>query len=203
MLDLRLRIVKDRALAPIAESLAGRVSPLTLSVASMLLCVAAGVLAWQSAPALAVLCWLTGRLLDGLDGPVARSSGQDSDVGGYTDLLLDTIGYAAIPLGVAAGASDARHWAIAAVLLATFYVNTVSVLLLSAILEKRSIGKAHFGETTTIALPPALVEGSETILIFTLALAIPAWADTIFVVMALGVVVSVLQRAGTARRLLT
>ena len=203
MLDLRLRIVKDRALAPIAESLASRVSPLTLSVTSMLLCVAAGVLAWQSAPALAVLCWLTGRLLDGLDGPVARSSGQDSDVGGYADLLLDTIGYAAIPLGVAAGASDAHHWAIAAVLLATFYVNTVSVLLLSAILEKRSIGKAHFGETTTITLPPALVEGSETILIFTLALAIPAWADTVFVVMALGVVVSVLQRAGTARRLLT
>ena len=67
MLDLRLRIVKDRALAPIAESLAGRVSPLTLSVTSMILCVAAGVLAWQSAPALAVLCWLTGRLLDGLD----------------------------------------------------------------------------------------------------------------------------------------
>ena len=203
MLDLRLRIVKDRALAPIAESLAGRVSPLTLSVASMLLCVAAGVVAWQSAPALAVLCWLTGRLRDGLDGPVARSSGQDSDVGGYTDLLLDTIGYAAIPLGVAAGASDAQHWAIAAVLLATFYVNTVSVLLLSAILEKRSIGKAHFGETTTITLPPALVEGSETILIFTLALAMPAWADPVFVVMALGVVVSVLQRAGTARRLLT
>ena len=203
MLDLRLRIVKDRALAAIAESLAGRVSPLTLSVTSMLLCVAAGVLAWQSAPALAVLCWLTGRLLDGLDGPVARSSGQDSDVGGYADLLLDTIGYAAIPLGVAAGAGDAHHWAIAAVLLATFYVNTVSVLLLSAILEKRSIGKAHFGETTTITLPPALVEGSETILIFTLALAMPAWADTVFVVMALGVVVSVLQRAGTARRLLT
>jgi hypothetical protein len=33
-------------------------------------------------------------------------------------------------------------------------------------------------------------------------LAIPAWADTIFVVMALGVVVSVLQRVAAARRLL-
>ena len=202
VLDLRLRTVKDRALGPIAESLAGRIAPLTLSVISMLLCVGAGVLAWQSAPALAVLCWLTGRLLDGLDGPVARSSGQDSDVGGYADLLLDTIGYAAIPLGVAAGAGDLRHWAIAAALLATFYVNTVSLLLLSAILEKRSNGKAHSAETTTVTLPPALIEGTETIVLFALALAIPAWADTFFIIMALGVVVSVLQRASAARRLL-
>jgi len=202
VLDLRLRTVKDRALGPIAKSLAGRVTPLTLSVIGMILCVGAGVLAWQSAPGLAVLCWLTGRLLDGLDGPVARSSGQDSDVGGYADLLLDTIGYAAIPLGVAAGAGDLRHWAIAAALLATFYVNTVSLLLLSAILEKRSHGTAHSGETTTITLPPALIEGTETIVLFTLALAIPAWADTVLVVMALGVVVSVLQRSSAARRLL-
>ena len=198
VLDLRLRTVKDRALGPITKSLAGRVAPLTLSVSGMLLCVGAGVLAWQLAPALAVLCWL----LDGLDGPVARSSGQDSDVGGYADLLLDTIGYAAIPLGVAAGAGDLRHWAIAAALLATFYVNTVSLLLLSAILEKRSHGKAHSVEITTITFSPALIEGTETILLFTLALAVPAWADTVFVVMALGVIVSVLQRSSAARRLL-
>ena len=95
-----------------------------------------------------------------------------------------------------------RHWAIAAALLATFYVNTVSLLLLSAILEKRSHGTTHSGETTTITLPPALIEGTETIVLFTLALAVPAWADTVFVVMALGVVVSVLQRASAARRLL-
>jgi phosphatidylglycerophosphate synthase len=202
VLDLRLRTVKDRALGPIAGSLAGRVAPLTLSVIGMFLCVGAGVLAWQSAPAMAVFFWLAGRLLDGLDGPVARSSGRDSDIGGYADLLLDTIGYAAIPLGVAAGADDLRHWAIAAALLATFYVNTVSLLLLSSILEKRSHGQAQSGETTTVTLPPALIEGTETILFFTLALAIPAWADTVFVVMALGVATSVLQRAGAARRLL-
>ncbi len=202
MLDLRLRTVKDRVLGPLAASLAGRVAPLTLSVIGMLLCVSAGVLAWQSASALAVFCWLAGRLLDGLDGPVARSRGHESDVGGYADLLLDTIGYAAIPLGVAAGAGDVRHWAIAAALLATFYVNAVSLLLLSSILEKRSAGRAHSGETTTVTLPPALIEGTETIVLFTLALAIPAWADTVFVVMALGVIVSVLQRAVAARRIL-
>ncbi len=202
MLDLRLRTVKDRVLGPVAASLAGRVAPLMLSVIGMLLCVGAGVLAWQSAPLLAVSCWLAGRLLDGLDGPVARSRGRESDIGGYADLLLDTIGYAAIPLGVAAGANDLRHWAVAAVLLATFYVNAVSLLLLSSILEKRSYGRAHSGETTTVTLPPALIEGTETIVFFTLALAIPAWADTVFVVMAIGVVVSVLQRAAAARRLL-
>jgi phosphatidylglycerophosphate synthase len=202
VLDLRLRTVKDRALRPVAASLAGRVAPLTLSVIGMLLCVGAGVLAWQSAPLLAVCSWLAGRLLDGLDGPVARSRGRESDIGGFADLLLDTIGYAAVPLGVAAGANDLHQWAIVAALLATFYVNAVSLLLLSSILEKRSNGRAHSGETTTVTLPPALIEGAETIVLFTLALAIPAWADTVFVIMALGVVVSVLQRAVIARRLL-
>jgi phosphatidylglycerophosphate synthase len=202
VLDLRLRSVKDRLLGPVAGSLAGRVAPLSLSVVGALLCVGAGVLAWQAAPIPAVICWLTGRLLDGLDGPVARQDGRASDIGGYADLLLDTIGYAAIPLGVAAGGGELRDWAISSVLLATFYVNTVSLLLLSSILEKRSIGAAQSGEATTVTLPPALIEGTETIVLFSVALAVPGWANTVFIVMAAGVGLNVLQRVASASRLL-
>lgn len=195
--------MKDRVLGPLASFLAGRVAPLTLSAMGLVLSIGAGICAWQSAPIPAVSCWLGGRLLDGLDGPVARAGGRDSDAGGYADLLFDTIGYAAVPLGVAAGAGDLRHWTIVAVLLATFYVNTVSLLLLSSIMEKRSNGRAQSGETTTVTLPPALIEGTETIVFFTLALAVPVWADTVFLVMAVGVGINVVQRTIAARRLLT
>ena len=202
MLDLRLRSVKDRLLGPIAGALDGRVAPLTLSLLGAVFCVSAGLLAWQTAAIPAVICWLVGRLLDGLDGLVARRSSSASDIGGYADLVLDTVGYAAIPLGVAAGAGETADWTVSAVLLATFYVNAVSLLLLSSILEKRSVGAAHSAESTTVTLPPALIEGTETILLFTVALAMPAWANTIFILMAAGVGCSVLQRVAAARRLL-
>ena len=107
-------------------------------------------------------CWLLGRLLDGLDGVVARAAGSATDAGGYADLLLDTVGYAVIPLGIAVAADDVATWQIVGVLLATFYVNSVSWLMLSALLEKRAAGSAARCEQTSITMPVALVEGTET-----------------------------------------
>jgi phosphatidylglycerophosphate synthase len=201
--DLRLRSVKDRTLAPIARRLSRRVAPLTLSVAGAVLCIGAGVLAWQQIAPAAVACWLAGRLLDGLDGPVARSRGTASDFGGFADLVLDTVGYAAVPIGLAAGAADVTSWTISAVLLATFYVNAVSLLMLSSVLEKRSTGARQSGESTTVTMPSALIEGTETIVLFTVALAVPQWANAVFVAMAIAVGVGIVQRTMAAHRLLT
>ena len=203
MLDLRLRAVKDRTLTPIASRLSRRVAPLTLSVVGAVLCVTAGVLAWQHVAPAAVACWLIGRLFDGLDGPVARNRGTASDFGGYADLVLDTIGYAAVPIGLAAGAGDVTNWTITAVLLATFYINATSLLMLSSVLEKRAAGARQQGESTTVTMPAALIEGTETIVLFTIAIAVPNWANTVFVAMALAVCVGVVQRTMNARRLLT
>ncbi len=198
-----LRVAKDRALAPVASRLQRRVAPLTLSVVGAVLCIAAGVLAWQHVAPAAVACWLIGRLLDGLDGPIARGRGTASDFGGFADLVLDTIGYAAIPIGLAAGAGDVTSWAIAAALLATFYVNAVSLLMLSSVLEKRAAGAGERGESTTVTMPSALVEGTETIVIFTIALAVPQWANAAFVAMGSAVCFGVVQRSLAARRALT
>ena len=74
-----------------------------------------------------------------------------------------------------------------AVLLATFYVNAVSWTYLSALLEKRSAGASRTGELTSIAMPPALVEGAETLVLFTLALLVPRDAPQVFAVMAVAV----------------
>ncbi len=203
MFDLRLRAVKDRTLTPVARRLSRWVGPLTLSVAGAVLCVAAGALAWQGAAAASVACWLTGRLFDGLDGPVARNRGTASDFGGFADIVLDTIGYAAIPIGLAAGASNITTWAITAVLLATFYVNAVSLLMFSSVLEKRAAGAIQNGESTTVTMPAALVEGTETIVVFAIALAVPQWANAVFIAMAAAVCIGILQRTIAAHRLLT
>lgn len=203
MLDHRLRSTKERLLTPLAAPCAGRVPVAVVTMTGFAFCVSAGGLAWAGQPILALISWLIGRFLDGLDGVIARADGSASDLGGYVDFLLDTIGYAVVALGVAAAADDRAMWIIVAILIATFYVNSVSWLLLSSLLEKRAAGAASRAAPTSVTMPPGLVEGTETILLFAIALAFPAIAGAVFVAMSLGVAVSVAQRAIAARRLLT
>lgn len=203
MLDSTLRPVKDRLLGPVARSPIGRVHPIVISTTGLAFGLGAAVAAWQQSAALAVALWLIGRVADGLDGVVARATHRSSDVGGLVDFVFDTIVYAAIPLGVAIGVDDRTTWIATAVLLATFYVNAVTLGYVSALLEKRDLGAATRGESTSATLPRGLVEGTETIVLFTLALALPDAATTIWWVMAVAVLVTAFERvrwaAGTLR----
>ncbi|MEO6629025.1 MAG: CDP-alcohol phosphatidyltransferase family protein, partial [Aquihabitans sp.] len=151
-------------------------------------------------PVAAVAAWLIGRLLDGLDGPVARHRRAASDFGGYLDMVADTIGYAAVPIGVALGVDERRAWIAVAVLLGAFFINTISWSYLSAVLEKEGAGAAATGEMTTITMPPALVEGTETIVLFSLFIAFPQWSAGLFAAMAGLVSVNIGQRIAWARR---
>lgn len=200
MWDLRLRPAKDRLLEPAAGVLARHVGPAAVTAASLAVTLAAAGLAAAGEPRAALAAWLGGRLLDGLDGPVARRRGEASDLGGYLDMLADTIGYAAVPIGVAAGVDQRTTWSAVAVLLGLFFVNTISWSYLAAVLEKRGAGVATTGEATTITMPPALIEGTETIVLFGLFVAVPRWASWTFALMAALVAVNVVQRVAWARR---
>lgn len=200
MIDGRLRGVKDRVVEPVAARLPVAVSAGRLTAASLASCLAAASLAASGWRWWSLTAWLFGRLLDGVDGAVARRRGRQGDLGGYLDLMGDTVGYTAIPLGIAISQHDARVWAACAVLLGTFYLNTMSWTLLSAIAEKRSRGAAARGEPTTVHMPTGLVEGAETIVLFSLVLALPAQARALFWVMAALVAVTVVQRVVWASR---
>ena len=143
MLDTALRPVKDAALAPIVSGPAARVHPTALTILGLMSTVGAAGAAWRGLVVPAVSLWLLGRLFDGLDGAVARSTGRQTDLGGLLDFLVDTFGYALIPLAIAAGVDDRTTWIATAVVLGTFYLNAVSLGHVAAILEKRSAGAAH------------------------------------------------------------
>jgi phosphatidylglycerophosphate synthase len=200
MLDLRLRPLKERVLEPTAAVLARRVSANALTGIALAVTLGAAALAAAGRPIAALAGWLLGRLLDGLDGPVARHRGAASDFGGYLDMVADTIGYAAVPIGVALGVDDRSTWIAVAVLLGMFFVNTISWSYLAAVLEKNGAGAAATGEMTTITMPPALVEGTETIVLFSLFIAFPQWSTWLFAAMAALVAVNVVQRMVWARR---
>lgn len=200
MLDLRLRPLKERFLEPVAAVLARHVTADALTAAALAITLGAAALAAAGRPIAAVAAWLIGRLLDGLDGPVARHREESSDFGGYLDMVADTIGYAAVPIGVALGVDERSTWIAVAVLLGTFFVNAISWSYLSAVLEKRGAGAATTGEMTSITMPPALVEGTETIVLFSLFIALPQWSTWLLSAMAALVAVNIVQRLSWARR---
>ena len=208
MVDRILRPLAERALAPVTAVLARHSGP-GAATRMTLLALAVGVWAGLAAAAgafgLALALWLLNRLLDTLDGALARSLGVASDRGGYLDLLFDYVVYAAVPLGAAAGASgllgseplvlSAWLWPLAALLLATYYVNLGSYALLAALLEKRGRGAAAKGDRTAVIMPAGLVEGAETLLLVTLMLALPKLLPLWFGITAALVAVTAAQRA--------
>ena len=215
MVDRLLRPVKARALAPLSTALAqrlGRVGADRLTLLGLLVGLAAAVAAAVGAFTLALALWLANRLLDGLDGEVARRLGTASDRGGYQELMADLVVYAALPLGAAAGASGLLNaeplvtspwtWPLAALVLASYYVNLGSYALLAALLEKRGQGAAARGDPTSMVIPAGLIEGAETLVLVALMLAFPAWLPLWFGITAALVALGAAQRTLWAARTL-
>lgn len=200
MLDDRMRVYKDQILGPLA-ALFGRVSPNVITLAAMLVGLAAAGFAAQRLFVLALILWLASRILDGMDGIVARSHGRQSDFGGYLDILADFVVYAALPIGLFLGAGPTLALAVSlALMLASFYVNGASWMYLAAILEKRNQGASARGEPTTVTMPSAVIGGTETILFYSACLIWPAALGWLFPLMAALVAIGVLQRVVWAYR---
>lgn len=106
---------------------------------------------------------LASRLLDGLDGTVARLT-QPSDAGGFLDITLDFLFYAAIPLGFAL-ADPAANALPAAVLLASFIGTGSSFLAFAALAEKRGLADTALPGKSVYFLG-GLTEATETIAVF-------------------------------------
>lgn len=197
MLDSALRPVKDRILAPLVDTRLGRVPPTLISAVGLMFSIAAAVAAWQQLTVLAVVLWMAGRIADGVDGLVARAASRATDVGGLLDFVFDTVGYASIPLGLAFGLDTRAGWVATAVVLASFYLNAASLGYVSALIEKRN---DHESTATSVVLPRGLVEGTETMVFFTAALAFPAASPAIWSAMAVAVALTAIERVHWATR---
>jgi phosphatidylglycerophosphate synthase len=182
MFDTRLRPIKDMLITPLADAVGRILSPNGVSLlafAAGMACAASLLLGHGMA---AFPLWALNRVLDGLDGLIARRSRRTSDAGGYLDIMLDFLVYASIPLAMA-WADPGLAYA-CALLLAAFYVNSASWMYLSALLEKHGRGASERGEATSIPMPAGVIEGGETILFTSLMILLPAWRMTLFLLFA-------------------
>ena len=198
MFDIPLRQLKDRLFLPVVVFVPGWFSPNHITfiafVVGLLACLYATSPRFSS---LAVYLWLFNRFLDNLDGVLARSRNVASELGGFLDLLSDFIVYSLIPIAVAYGQYVAHgpQWLSISgflaitVLEATFHVNNFVLFYIAAVSATK-----QEGELTTLTMKPALIEGFESGLIFTILFVWPEYVVVMSWAMSLGVVVGTVQR---------
>lgn len=115
---------------------------------------------------------LVSRLLDALDGAVARLT-QATDAGGFLDIALDFVFYASIPLAFAFS-DPARNALPAAVLLAAFIGTGSSFLAFAVMAAKRGLSNLATPNKSFYFLG-GLTEASETLLCFMAMCLWPGW----------------------------
>lgn len=201
-LDKPLRPIKERVLSTFAQQIGTQFHPITITFIGFAVGLASVICALHSGYEIALALWLINRFLDGLDGTVARATHRQSDFGGYLDLLADFTIYALIPLALALSQHREDVYVGLGLLLTSFYVNAASWMVLSSLLERRNAGAKMHGEYTSIAMPAGLIEGTETIAFYALFFLFPSQLTLLFIMMAVLVSVTILQRVGWAAKTL-
>ena len=197
MFDHLFRQLKDRWLGPVARALGAGLSPTLVTVLACLVGLGAAFAAARGRFGWGLALWAGNRLLDGLDGTLARVHDRQTALGGYLDILLDFLVYAVVPVGLVIGAwtDGTRALPLAGLaLLASFFVNAASWMYLSALLEQRQAGAAARGELTSVTMPAGLIAGTETVVLYALFFLFPQRLVMLFSVMAALVAVTILQR---------
>lgn len=199
MLDTVFRPLINRPLDAAGRYLARRgisANSVTLTGLATGLLAAACIATGFFLPALALI--LLNRVLDGLDGAVARA-GMPTDSGGYLDIVVDYVFYGAVPLAFALH-DPAQNALPAAALLASFCLTCASFLAYATIAEKRNMTTDAHG-AKSFFYSTGIVEGSETIAIFVLMALLPAQFPLLASVFAGLCVLTALQRTALALRI--
>ena len=124
-------------------------------------------------------CILLNRIADGLDGPLARTTGRVSDLGGFLDIVCDFVFYSAVIFGFALGRPE--HALPAAFLIFSFVGTGSSFLAYAIVAAKRGITTDLRGQKSLYYLG-GLTEGTETVALLVVICLFPdgfawiAWA---------------------------
>jgi phosphatidylglycerophosphate synthase len=195
MFDARLRPLIDPPLNRAGRALAG------LGVTANMLTFAGLALGLGGAVAIALgHVWaglaliVANRVLDGLDGAVARAT-KPTALGGYFDIVADFAFYVSIPLGFGVMASSNTLPAL--VLVSSFVLTGVSFLAFAVTAAERGEQTQAHG-AKSFFYSTGLAEGGETIAVFIAMCLFPAWFGAIAYGYAALCVLTVFQRSAMA-----
>lgn len=198
MFDARLRPYIDPPLNALGRRLAGwGVSANGVTLAGLALGLAAAAALAQGAWLIGLVLIIANRLLDGLDGAIARAT-RLTDFGGYLDIVADFAFYVAIPLGFAFAAPG--NALPAAVLVASFTLTGISFLGFAVMAAKRGVETSAHGRKSFF-YNTGLAEGTETIAAFSLMCIWPSQFGLIALIYSGICMMTVLQRSFAAWQL--
>ncbi|MBN8502167.1 MAG: CDP-alcohol phosphatidyltransferase family protein [Sphingomonadales bacterium] len=197
MFDARLRPLIDPPLNAAGQWLARiGVGANAVTLTGIAVGLAAGAAIAQSCFLLGLVLIAVNRLLDGLDGAVARAT-RLSDFGGFLDIVGDFVFYVAVPVGF--GLASPHNLLAALLLVGSFALTGISFLAFAIIAGKRGLVTSAHGQKSFF-YNTGLAEGAETIAVFIAMTLLPSS----FAVIALGYsglcALTVLQRTLMAWR---
>ena len=196
LLSERLKLAGRAALAPLINVLAtAGVTPNSVTVAGLLLVLAASLLIWQHALLAGAVFLAIGAGLDAIDGGLARAQGGGTPFGGFLDSTLDRTGEAVVYVGIVAYYLEATANPFVPVMLA--------VLALSgSFLVSYSRARA---EAAGFAASNGLAPRTERLVILVIGLAVAGLAYLIALPLAMGLIAilawaTVVQRIWSVRK---
>jgi phosphatidylglycerophosphate synthase len=174
MLDaaVRRRIDPPLDTAAVFLSRAG-VTANTLTVAGFVAGIAAVASIGGRQYALGLTLYVFNRVLDGLDGAVARRTSV-TDLGAYLDIVFDFIVYSGVPLGFAI--ADPSRALAASFLIVSFVCTGTTFLAFAVFAAKRGLSTELRGRKSFYHLG-GLTEGTETFVTFALMCLFPQAFD--------------------------
>lgn len=191
MFDVQLRRLVNPVLIRVAGWIADtRISANMMTISGAGFALAAAFFVTQSNFAAALGFILLNRIVDGLDGTMARINGP-TEFGGYLDTICDYVFYLSIP--VAFGLMNAANQIPALLLIASFTLTAVSFLAFAAIAARQTSDDGAHGPKAFI-YSTGLMEGAETIAFFALFCLFPGFFPTLAIVFAALCLMTVLQR---------
>lgn len=139
---------------------------------------------------LGLVLWLLNRAIDGLDGSVARANGP-TELGGFLDIVADFAIYGGLLVGFGFASDELRLPALVCFL--AYYLNGTAFLAWSSLAERLKLGEGGDGRSLDFS-NAGLTEGTETIIVMSVALIWRSQAEAILWIFAGAVFITVLQR---------
>jgi phosphatidylglycerophosphate synthase len=190
VLDVQLRRAVDPALNRVAAGLAkGGIGANALTIGGAAIGLAAALAICLNSFGLGLILIIANRVIDGLDGAVARINGP-TEFGGYLDSLADFLFYVSVP--AAFGFANSANQMAALLLVASFTLTAVSFLAFAAIAARKGADGAHGPKAFVYST--GLMEGGETVAFFVAFCLLPAHFATLALIFAGLCMLTVVQR---------
>lgn len=199
MFDERFRRRFQPLAAPVVARMArSGVTPNAVTAATFVVALAAAAVVASGYAVAGVLLWLGSRIGDGLDGALARVTGQQSAFGGYFDITADMAAYSVMVLAFAwIHPAHAMAWGF---VLAGYVVVITTTLALSD--AAHAAGRRASATDRTFQFTPGLTEAGETNVIYAVWALFPAQLDWTIWLWVVALWLTAAQRTSLAWRLL-